>query len=199
MSEILLNKFEKEKRVIALHFVEGKTIRDIAKEVHMSFRDISKIIKEYRRKQVKRENTNKNNATSTKKQLRCNKAYALFLNGKTPVQASIDLQIDFDEVRKYWTQFLLLQNMKDLYNIYIDNEYHLDYLLAIYFFMLRNKIPKKDCEIVLRNAHTVINLNNSISNLRLECETWQRVKNNHDNAPLEPLPKINRYYPNYHF
>jgi hypothetical protein len=37
MSEILiLNKFEKERRVIELHLA-GKTIRDIAKEVHMSF------------------------------------------------------------------------------------------------------------------------------------------------------------------
>jgi DNA-binding NarL/FixJ family response regulator len=44
MAFIILNKFEKEKRVIELH-LEGKTIRDIAKEVHMSFRDISKIIK----------------------------------------------------------------------------------------------------------------------------------------------------------
>ena len=41
----LLNKFEKEKRVIELH-LEGKTIREISKEIHMSFRDISKIIKE---------------------------------------------------------------------------------------------------------------------------------------------------------
>ena len=61
--------------------------------------------------------------------------------------------------------------MKDLYNIYIDNEYHLDYLLKIYYFMLRNNIPKKDCEIVLRNVDNVINLNNSVSNLKLECET----------------------------
>ena len=134
MSEILLNKFEKEKRVIELD-LEGKTIRDIAKEVHMSFRDISKIIKEYRRKQIKRENTNNNNnATSTKKQLRCTKAYVLFLNGKKPVEVAIDLQIDYEEVRKYWTEFLRLQNMKDLYNIYIDNEYHLDYLIHIYLF-----------------------------------------------------------------
>ena len=100
-------------------------------------------------------------------------------------------KIDYEEVRKYWTEFLRLQNMKDLYNIYRDNEYHLDYLLKIYYFMLRNNIPKKYCEIVLRNVDNVINLNNSVSNLKLECETWQRVKNNHDNYPLEPLPKIN--------
>ena len=87
--------------------------------------------------------------------------------------------------------------MTKLYNIYIENEFHLDYLFRIYYFMLRNKIPKKDCEAVLRNADTVINLNDSISNLKSEYETWQRVKNNHDNAPLEPLPKkINPYYPN---
>ena len=44
MFEIPLNKFEKEERVIELH-KQGKTIRQIAPIVHMSFRDISKIIK----------------------------------------------------------------------------------------------------------------------------------------------------------
>ena len=44
MSEMVLNKFEKEKRVIEL-YLEGKTIREISKEVHMSFRDISNLIK----------------------------------------------------------------------------------------------------------------------------------------------------------
>jgi DNA-binding NarL/FixJ family response regulator len=44
MFEIPLNKYEKEERVIELH-KQGKTIRQIAPIVHMSFRDISKIIK----------------------------------------------------------------------------------------------------------------------------------------------------------
>jgi hypothetical protein len=46
---IPLNKFEKEKRAIELH-KEEKTIREIASAVHMSFRDISKIIKAYDKK-----------------------------------------------------------------------------------------------------------------------------------------------------
>jgi hypothetical protein len=49
MSDFLLNKFEKEKKVIELHKA-GKTIRLIAPEVHMSFRDISRIIKAYDKK-----------------------------------------------------------------------------------------------------------------------------------------------------
>ncbi len=60
MSEILLNKFEKEKRVIELH-LEGKTIRVISKIVKMSFRDIGKKIKEYDRKIKIQNRQNKNN------------------------------------------------------------------------------------------------------------------------------------------
>jgi hypothetical protein len=46
MSQIKLNKFEKEKRGIEL-YKEGKTIREIAEEVLISFRDISQIIKKF--------------------------------------------------------------------------------------------------------------------------------------------------------
>ena len=46
MSHILWNKFD---RVIELQ-LEGKTIREISREVHISFRDILKIIKVYDRK-----------------------------------------------------------------------------------------------------------------------------------------------------
>jgi transposase len=55
MSEIPLNKYEKEKRVIEMHLA-GMTIRQIASEVHMSFTPISKIIKAYERKAKRQEN-----------------------------------------------------------------------------------------------------------------------------------------------
>ena len=63
MAEIPLNKFEKEKRVIELH-LKGKTIRDISKEVRMSFRDISKIRKDYEK--TKRLETKKEDKHPTK-------------------------------------------------------------------------------------------------------------------------------------
>jgi transposase len=51
LSQPFLNKFEKEKRVIELH-LEGKTIRDIAKEIHMGFNDIGRRIKTYEKQQA---------------------------------------------------------------------------------------------------------------------------------------------------
>jgi hypothetical protein len=47
--------------------------------------------------------------------------------------------------------------MKKLYNIYDENENHLDYLFRIYYFLPRNEIPIKDMENVLKRADDVIN------------------------------------------
>ena len=204
MAEIPLNKFEKEKKVIELH-KQGKTIRQIAPEVHMAFRDISKIIKAYDKKmrlETKKEENNPPNQKIKKPPI-SSRAFKLFLDGKTPVQVAIDLELDFQSVRKFWTEFLRLQNMTKLYNIYIENEFHLDYLLKIYYFMLRNNISIRDTENVLRNADNVINLNKIISNLKAEIEKLKQHKNTYSlnqNKPILPLglpAHYYRYYNNY--
>jgi transposase len=42
---------KKKKKVLKLH-LEGKTIRDIAKEIHMGFNDIGRRIKTYEKQQA---------------------------------------------------------------------------------------------------------------------------------------------------
>jgi transposase len=90
MSEIHLNKFEKEKRVIELHLA-GMTIRQIASEVHMSFTSISKIIKAYERKkelQAKRQESNQ--SSQTKKPSLSSRAFKLFSDGNKPTEVVIE-------------------------------------------------------------------------------------------------------------
>ena len=198
-----MNKFEKEKKVIELH-KEGKTLKEISMEVHMSFRDIPKIIKEYERK-IKIEERKKDSNNNDKKQIKriskSSRAYEFFLKGKTPVEVAIDLDISFQETRKYWTEFLRLKNMKELYNIFIENEFHLDYLFKIDTFLLRNQIDFKDIENVLQIAHHITNLYQTHSNLKAEKEKLeQQIKKNSFQLlpPLQPLPKYpspwNGYY-----
>ena len=196
MSKILLNKFEKEKRVIELH-KKGKTIRDIAKEVHMSFRDISKIIKDYDKK-MRLETKIGEKKTRTKKRSISSRIFILFKEGKKIDEAKVLLDIPFKLAIRYWVQYLKSIRMFESFEFYQDHSYDIPTLLSINTFMKRNNISGKDIVNVLRSANDVINLNNSISNLKSECETWQRVKNNYYNAPLEPLPKkINWNYPKY--
>jgi Mor family transcriptional regulator len=106
MSEIPLNKYEKEKKVIEMHLA-GKTIREIAKELHMSFTPISKIIKAYERKkelQAKREENNQNG--QIKKPSISSRAFKLFSDGKKPTEVIIKLDIPPEKVEKLWSQFL---------------------------------------------------------------------------------------------
>ena len=200
MSEILLNKFEKKKKVIELHS-GGSTIRDIARLVKMSFRDISTITKEYDRKKRLETKREENNQSSPIKKLSISsRAFILFKEGKKIDEAKVLLDIPFKLANRYWKQYLKSIRMYESFEFYQDHSYAIPTLLSINTFMKLNNISGNDVVNVLREANDVTNLNQIISNLKSECETCQRIKYNHDNAPLEPLPKkINRYYSNYHF
>ncbi len=210
MASIPLNKFEKEQRVIEFH-KQGKTIREIAKEVHMSFRDISKIIKEYdRKKRLESKKEENNQKTITKKLSKTVQAYNLFRIGKTPVEVAIEIGLDFQRVRKNWLEYLRLSKMTKLYNIYVENEYHLDYLFKVYYFLLRNNIDFKNIENVLHIAFDTTRLYQTHKNLTAEIEKMEQKKNNyllnqntmmknhHQLPPMQPLPQYpsswNGYY-----
>jgi hypothetical protein len=201
MSEILLNKFEKEEKVIELH-KQGKTIRQIAPIVRMSFRDISKIIKAYERKirlQAKRKESNQSN--QPKKSPISTQAFKLFNDGKKLTDVAIDLEIPARKALKLWSQFLRLERMENCYEFYQEHSYDIPILLSINNFMKRNNVFGKDITNVLRQAKDVTNLNQTYSNLKTEINSLEHKRMNlsyysHSSYGLQPLP-FNK--PNYNY
>jgi hypothetical protein len=192
MSEIPLNKFEKRELILRL-LKEGKTYREVCHIAHTSPSQIKPISKEYERK--KRLETKKGEKKNqTKKPSISSQIFILFKEGKKIDEAKVLLDIPFKLAIRYWKQYLKSIRMFESFEFYQDHSYDIPTLLSINTFMKRNNIFGKDIVNVLRSANDVINLNNCISNLKSECETWQRVKNNYYNAPLEPLPRINPYH-----
>jgi len=197
----ILNKFEKEKKVIELH-KQGKTLKEIATIVHMSFRDISRIIKIYERKkelQAKREESNQ--STQTKKSSISTQAFKLFRDGKKLTEVAIELEIPARKAMKLWSQFLRLERMEECYEFYQDYRYDIPTLLSIATFMKRNNVFGKDIVNILRTANDVINLNQNYSNLKTEIEKIEQKKNNYSlnqnnmrNHYLPPLGPLPRYY-----
>jgi DNA-binding Lrp family transcriptional regulator len=203
MSEIPLNKFEKEKRVIELHLA-GKTIREIASEVHMSFTPISKIIKTYERKkrlETKREVNNQNG--QIKKPYLSTQSFMLFKEGKQIDDVKVLLDIPFKIAYRYRKQYLKAIGMFEAFQFYQDHSYDIPRFLSIDTFMKRNNISGNDVVNVLREANDVVNLKQIISNLNAEIEKLKQIKNNmqysqyNQLAPLKPLPKPN--YWNYQY
>ena len=199
MSEIHLNKFEKEKRVIELHLA-GKTIREIAKEVHMSFTPISKLIKAYERNkelQAKRAESNKTN--QPKKPSISTQAYRLFLDGKKLTDVAIDLEIPAKRVLRLWFQFLRLERMYECYEFYQVFQSQIPELLAIGSFIKENNVDTRNISRILKEATDVYHLQSYRAEIKNEIEKLKQTRNNyslnqHTNYQLHPLGPLPRYY-----
>ena len=201
----ILNKFEKEKRVIELH-LEGKTIRQIAQELHMAFRDIGRKIKEYEKQQAAvalKEKQSKNDSSHINKKLSKNsQAFKLFHEGKKLTDVVIDLQISAEKADKLWSQFLKLERMYQAYEFYKDYEYEIPRFLIINSFMKNDHVNIHNITDILKEAKNILGLQVQISILKYEIECLQQTKNNlqysQDDYILKKVSETNWNYPKYH-
>ena len=203
MSEIHLNKFEKEKRVIELHFEKGQTIREIAKEVHMSFRDISNIIKTYEKKKEYQAKRDKNNQKGQiKKPLISTQSFKLFRDGEKLTDVAIELEIPAKRALRLWSQFLRLERMYECYEFYQVFQSQIPDILAIGSFIRENNVDTRNISSILKDAKDVSHLQSYYSNLKNEIGKSEQIKKNYIASqnqlpPMQPLPRYpswNGYY-----
>ncbi|PWU80096.1 MAG: hypothetical protein DLM72_13855 [Candidatus Nitrosopolaris wilkensis] len=96
-----LTRSEKEKLVLEL-YRQGKTIREIAKIVHMSSGDISSII---------RRETGEDEEQNRIRMSKASQALNLFEKGNTPVQVAIKLDIETGEVDRLYMEYGKLKGL----------------------------------------------------------------------------------------
>jgi transposase len=111
-----ITRQERERAVLDLYHNQGKTIRDIAKEARMSFRDIGAILNkasEEKEAQQRKEQQQEHQQLSLATQ-----AYKLFSDGKNPMEVAVALNTRESEVTKFYKEYLKLNQMHDLNIIY---------------------------------------------------------------------------------
>ena len=173
-----LNKYEKEKRVIEL-YLAGKTIREIAKELRMSFISISKIIKAYERKkelQAKREESNQSN--QPKKPPISAQTFKLFRDGEKLTDVAIELEIPARKAVRLWSQFLRLEKMYECYEFYQVFQYQIPELLVIGSFIRENNVDTRNISRILKEATDVYHLQSYHAEIKNEIERLKQMKNN---------------------
>jgi predicted transcriptional regulator len=129
----MLTRQEREQAVLGL-YNQGKTIREIAKEVRMSFRDIGAVLKK-----EEKEKERQNNATITAD---CDstqpdvslpaQAYELFSQGKTPVEVAIELDLSESRVTKYYKEYWKLKGLYKLNIIHDEIKDDVTYFVKLY-------------------------------------------------------------------
>src|SRR5215208_2168394 len=133
----MLTRQEREQVVVDL-YNQGKTIRDIAKEVRMSFRDIGTVLKKEEKEKDRQKKQLGNSVTtidsdSTQPGMSSStQAYKLFSQGKTPVEVAIELDLSEKEVTKFYREYWKLKGLHRLTIVYEEIKEDIEYFLKLH-------------------------------------------------------------------
>ena len=130
---MVLNKQEKEQLGVKL-YQEGKPIREIAQQVHLSFGTIGKII----RRINSLEGEIMPNDLSGKSKV--TQALSLFLQGKRPVDVAIELDLSSNEVENILQEFWALNQLHELAFAYSEINTFLPAFLRLFHLLKDRKM-----------------------------------------------------------
>ena len=137
---LMLNKFEKQGLVMKL-LNEGKTIRQIAAEAHISFKDIGTI--------TRKSKGETETESSSPKSLETH-ALILFAEGKNQVEVAISLDIPTTKVSDIYEEYLRLNRMEELIEVYEKIKYNLPEFLILFDAMTDSDMSVDDFVMALR-------------------------------------------------
>jgi transposase len=164
---MVLTRSEKEELVKQL-YEEGKTIREIAKAVHMSFGPIGNIIRKVTG------DSSDDKPTMSKE----TEALKLFQEGKTSVQVAIILDISSDETEDLYLGYLRLKNLHQLVLIYKDMKYKLPSFIKFFKHLKIAGVKEEDAVNVIREAKQIPFLRNTFLDLTNANTNLQEQNNN---------------------
>jgi hypothetical protein len=156
-----MSRKEKEEYVIRL-YNENKSTREIAKLMHMSFRDIGTITNKVK-SEVEREKGHLDEEDDIKSKSKTTQAIKLFSEFKSPIDVIIALDLPADQVRAIYQEYLELGGMYRLARIYEEAKYDLDDLLRLH------RIVK----VLGMEKHDIISAFELIKHNQLETLQWK--------------------------
>ncbi len=162
-----MNREEKRQLVIKL-WKEGKTMREIAKQAHMSFGDIGRIIKKF---------NEESEPKSTKISLD-SQALKLFRKGKNPVDVAILLDLSPSKAEDIYKEFWKLRSLYKLYDLYQIVKTDTSLLVKFHDIVKKYDLDKKDIINIVNFADKYIFLKEEIDELEIQFDNL--LKQRHD-------------------
>jgi hypothetical protein len=171
-----MNREEREEYVVQL-YKENNSIREIAKLIHMSFRDIGVIINKAK---LQAERERGYAAEDTQPKSPESRAFKMFSEGKSPVEVAIALDEPGDRVRAMYREYWELTGRYRLAQIYDEAKKYLPSLLRLHKIVKDLGLGEQEIIKVLELAKydELQNLQWKVEYLRnevnmLEMEKWK--------------------------
>src|SRR5919112_2405163 len=173
-----MSREEKERRIIDLYYNQGKTTREIIKELRVSPNHISAVLK----KKEEEERNNCSTVTNNQQQSSSSssfatKAYELFSKGKRPVDVAIALNLREPEVTELYREYWKLKRLHILNSIYNETNGNLRPFLKL-FQMMKEKGMTIDqvTNAVDIDIHKLPYMEDLYKQVTHEVDNFQRIR-----------------------
>jgi transposase len=181
---MVLTRQERERLVIEL-YNQGKNIREIAREVRMSFRDIGVILNKAVKEKTKEQGIKHNNNGREKNQeplSLSSQAYKLFSERRTPLEVAIELDLRESETIKFYREYWKLKQLHKLNMVYEETKGDIEPFLKLYKLAKRKGIGVRHVVDILAIANDDLpaieerfkRLRNDIDMLQFRKHTLER-------------------------
>jgi transposase len=131
--QVVLNKKEKEQLAIKL-YQDGQPIREIARQAHLSFGSIGKIIRTIN------SNGDDTNSDYCINKSKATRALYLFKSGKKPIEVAIELDMSASEVEELRQEFWSLNQLHELGFLFNEIKNYLPSFVKLFNLLKRNKM-----------------------------------------------------------
>jgi len=169
----VMTRQERERLVLEL-YNQGKTYREISKEARISPRDIGVILNkavEEKTQGIKQQDGAEQNCEQEQEQQHlslASQAYQLFLEGKTPIDVSITLNLRESEATEFYKEYWNLKQLHNLNMVYEEIKDDIEYIVKLY------KLAKTKDMGVQQVIHTLAIANNNLPTIE---EQFKRLRN----------------------
>ncbi len=194
---MILTRKQKAALVIKLAN-EGKTTREIAKEIHISPKDIGEIIRTVTgdnspSKEKKEEIEKQKQADRLKNSSLYAQAFQMFRDKMTLSGVVVALDLKAEIVIDYYSDYLSLINMKRLVVIYCELKDDLEFFLYLYRRIKHEELDNEFVEEVLHTIKELSSVSETLSQSRKQVEELYKTKINLQNEIKMWTEKRNNY------
>src|SRR5215207_445850 len=200
---------EEKRRIIDLHFDQGKTIREVSKIMGKSSHDITPVTKEHRiqlaQNYVTDNGEQNDDAHSVHDRVIPNvKAYKLFSEGKSPLEVAAELNLPGPQVQQYYVEYLNLRKMHKVVTIYQENKNSIGYFLELFRLGKKKGVTPEQIMKLIQMADSIHKLQEKLQQLQSEVldiamqktVDKEELKDLHDEieAAQEKLNSVNKAF-----
>ena len=161
---------EEKRRIIDLHFNQGKAIREVSRIMGKSSHDITPVTKEHRI-QLAQNYAMANGEQSDvvqhvqDKVIPNVKAYKLFNEGKNPFEVAAELNLPGPQVRQFYIEYLSMMRMHKLVTIYQEIQDSMSYFLKLFRLGKEKGVTPEQIMKLLQMADSIHKLQDKLQHL----------------------------------